>query len=438
MQSDTLRQLIEGCRDRYALFASVSRRRSDPEVRALFRDWASRRENHVKELTGASEKLDGNVETDGSLWAGLRRGLAGFKSAVVGQSLSDDVEECRMAERFALRDYDRALHAGPPESLRGVFEKQREEAARTIEGLDKLVETREVSRGSSEGQTVTRGPAFTGRVDCHGFSHAGRKREANEDHFLLAELGKSLLIHNTSLPFENETRLHGGSQGQLLLVSDGIGGQAGGERASRLAVDTVTRYVLNMLPWFLRVDLDSEEDLLEEELKKVIERCEWRIQASADKHPERSDMGTTLTMGYALWPNLYVIHLGDSRCYLHRGSRLKQVTTDHTVARQMVEQGTLEETKADDTRWSHVLWNSLGGGSGAASPDVLKVPLELGDTVVLCTDGLTREVSDVEIREVLEKGGSSAQSSRELVDLANRKGGRDNITVAVARFEKSP
>ena len=75
-------------------------------------------------------------------------------------------------------------------------------------------------------------------------------------------------------------------------------------------------------------------------------------------------MGTTLTMAYVCWPLLYVVHVGDSRCYLLRGSRLRQITHDHTVAQQLVEEGVLSESDVEGSRWSHVLWNVVGGGSG--------------------------------------------------------------------------
>src|SRR5437763_9216083 len=115
-----------------------------------------------------------------------------------------------------------------------------------------------------------------GKMDCFGLTDVGTAREANEDQFLIADLNKSMLIHQTSLQLEDHTRLFGGSQGKLLLVADGMGGHVAGQRASTLAVDTVTRYVLNTMSWFLRLEPGREDDL-QEELKTALERCQQRI-----------------------------------------------------------------------------------------------------------------------------------------------------------------
>src|SRR5207248_2365824 len=132
-------------------------------------------------------------------------------------------------------------------------------------------------------------------------------------------------IHQTSLSLEDHTRLFGGSQGKLLLVADGMGGEVGGRRASTLAVETLTHYVLNTMPWFFRLHEGSDADL-HEELRSALEQCQNRIEDAASVDPQRAHMGTTLTLAYLMWPRLYVVHAGDSRCYLFRGNRLHQVT----------------------------------------------------------------------------------------------------------------
>src|SRR5262249_46734818 len=156
--------------------------------------------------------------------------------------------------------------------------------------------------------------------------------------FLIADLTKSMLIHQTSLSHEDHTRLFGGSQAKLLLVADGMGGHAAGQQASALAVETLAHYVLNTMPWFLGLQ-ETEEPDLREKLQTALARCQDRIEAAAKAEPSRYGMGTTLTMAYLIWPRLYVVHAGDSRCYLLRGGRLEQITTDHTLAQKMVESG---------------------------------------------------------------------------------------------------
>jgi serine/threonine protein phosphatase PrpC len=275
-----------------------------------------------------------------------------------------------------------------------------------------------------------------GAIDWHGLSDKGRVRETNEDQFLIAGLHRSLLIHQTSLNHEAHTRLFGGSQGHLLAVADGLGGQVGGRRASTLAMDTLTRYVLRTTSWFFSLHNEREDDLIDD-LAAALERCNKTIeQAAAGSGPE--EMGTTLTMAYVVWPRLYVVHAGDSRCYLRRGGRLEQITRDHTMAQRFVESGELTAEEAKTSRWSHVLWNCLGGGGATRlEPEVYKTTLQLGDTLLLCTDGLTKGVQDAQILEFLRRDQSARHTCEQLVRAANEAGGRDNITVIVVSFRET-
>jgi protein phosphatase len=272
-----------------------------------------------------------------------------------------------------------------------------------------------------------------GKMDCFGLTDVGKVREVNEDQFLIADLNRSMLIHQTSLSHEDHTRLFGGSQGKLLLVADGMGGHSGGKRASALAVETLTHYLLNTMPWFFRLHAGSDADL-PEELRAALEQCQKRIEEAASTDPQRAHMGTTLTMAYLLWPRLYVVHAGDSRCYLMRGGRLEQVTRDHTVAQRMVDQGVLEPEQAEGSRWSHILYNCIGGGSSQLSADVYKATLQMGDSLLLCTDGLSKVAPEAQVRDLLARRQSAEETCRQLVALANERGGPDNITVVVAHF----
>src|SRR5262249_15542750 len=168
-----------------------------------------------------------------------------------------------------------------------------------------------------------------------------------------------------------------------------------------------------------------------------LEECQRRVGAAAEQSNLRR-MGTTLTMAYILWPRLYVVHAGDSRCYLFRGGRGHQITRDHTVAQQMVERGILSPGEADTSRWSHALWNCIGGGSQEINPDVYKATLQPVDTLLLCTDGLSKYLSTADIAEHLRKHASPEEATRSLIDAANAAGGADNITVIVARLVPAP
>jgi serine/threonine protein phosphatase PrpC len=274
-----------------------------------------------------------------------------------------------------------------------------------------------------------------GKMDYYGLTDVGKVREVNEDQFLIADLNKSMLIHQTSLSHEDHTRLFGGSQGKLLMVADGMGGHAAGKRASSIAVQSLAHYVLNTMPWFFRLQ-ESQEIDFKEELKAALEECQKSITVAASARAERRGMGTTLTMAYILWPRLYVVHAGDSRCYLLRNSRLEQITKDHTVAQQLVDHGALTPEEAHESRWSHVLWNCLGGGINELRPEVYKAVLHIGDALLVCTDGLTKRLRDEEILRLLGQKWSAEEACRQLVKAANDAGGPDNVTVIVAHFRE--
>jgi serine/threonine protein phosphatase PrpC len=273
------------------------------------------------------------------------------------------------------------------------------------------------------------------KPDYFGLSDTGRNRKNNEDQFLIAELSKSMLLEQTTLPIDDSTRLAGGRRGNLFVVADGMGGQPAGERASAVAVRTLIKYALNVLPWFLNLKDEGED--LEEDLKKAMEKCQASIERDAAEHPERLGMGCTLTMAYVVWPTLYVAHVGDCRAYLFRKGRLEQITEDHTIGQQLVDHGVPQVAPLARSPWRKVLWNFLGGATPDLKPAVSRVQLEEGDTLLLASDGLARHVSDPEIVDVLEIARSPEEGCRRLIDLANARGGRDNTTVIVARYPRT-
>jgi protein phosphatase len=271
-------------------------------------------------------------------------------------------------------------------------------------------------------------------IDCYGASDTGLVRSRNEDQFLVAELQKSMLVGPTSLSPEESTRLFGRVQGHLLLVADGVGGAAAGDHASRIAASTVTRYILNTMPWFFGHD-DEHLQELKADLAAGLERCQRSIDAFTLGHPALKGMGTTLTMAYVLWPHVYVVHVGDSRCYLHRDGALEQITTDHTMAQKLLESGVEIQPSS---RLGNTLWNVIGGVTPELSPEVHRVDLRIGDSLLLCTDGLTKHASDDAIEELLSRGLWAQEVCQRAVAAANDGGGTDNTTVVVARFLPPP
>lgn len=267
--------------------------------------------------------------------------------------------------------------------------------------------------------------------DCFGMTDIGRKRASNQDQFLIAELNKSLLVQATSLKLDDRSRLGGSVQGHLMLVADGMGGHAAGERASAIAVDHLSKRLLYSQHWFFRIDGETERNFLDE-LKGLLAETHQQILDEGLIYSDRKGMGTTLTMAYVAGSRLYVIHAGDTRCYLIRQGSIERLTTDHTLARQMVDSGGMRPEEEVRSQWSNVLWNVLGGsGEEKLISEARKVDLEMGDVVVLCSDGLYRYIDDAELASVVANASAAEQACAELIHLANVAGGEDNITALV-------
>ena len=276
-----------------------------------------------------------------------------------------------------------------------------------------------------------------GQVDCHGRTDIGRRRDSNQDQYLVADLQKSMRVHHTSLGVEDQTRLYGGSQGKLFLVADGMGGHAAGERASSLAVDCVIEYLLNTTHSLFRLHEDGADDeVFCGDLRAAFDHCQAKYNAEVQAMPSRRGMGTTLTIAYVVWPRLYVVHVGDSRAYLCRGAHLEQITNDHTLAQEYVDQGFMSEAEAKTSRLSHILWNTVGDDSCDTQPEIHKAELQIGDKLLVCTDGLTRHVSDNELVAILQHDERAEDLTAKFVQMANEAGGSDNITAIVAQFKE--
>ena len=269
-------------------------------------------------------------------------------------------------------------------------------------------------------------------VRSFGLTDLGKVRDSNEDQFLIAVLRKALEVQRTSLPRRKVQ--HGSDQGYLFVVADGIGGSAGGEQASALAIDSVETFMLDTFKWFFQFT-GKEEDKVLAEFHNALGQANSRVLAEADQHPELRGMGTTLTLAYSLNDTLFVAHVGDSRCYLARNRRLYRLTRDHTLVEEMVRQGTLTAAAAETHRWRHAITNAVGAGSAEVKVEVHKIHLEAGDAVLLATDGLTHLVPDHEIARILRAQVDPEKTCRRLVARANEAGGNDNITVILAKYE---
>ena len=275
-----------------------------------------------------------------------------------------------------------------------------------------------------------------GKLDCHGLTNRGLVRETNQDQFLIADLKKSVIIHETSLSYDDETELLGGSQAKLFLVADGVGGHAGGDRASVLALESVMQYLLNAMHWVFLPE-DEREATFMEDLKEAMAFSRSQIQHAAEAAPNLTKMGTTMTMAYVVWPTAYIVHAGDSRAYLHRDGRLTQLTQDQTYAQALADHGAIKPEEIQKSTLNHILFSLLGCDPDSFQPQTVKETLTWNDKLLLCTDGLNRHVNDEAIAKLLDYDEPSRALAERLVDQTLDAGGRDNVTVVVAKFGDS-
>jgi protein phosphatase len=258
------------------------------------------------------------------------------------------------------------------------------------------------------------------RFDGYGQSQIGSTRRINQDQFFTVPL-------ETGLPGVN----------CFLGVADGIGGSPGGEDASFLAVETMTKFVQEERELLARPDRNDGEVL--QTLTRGLQRCHAELQDIVNHHPEFSGMGTTLTAGLVLWPRLYLVHLGDARAYLFRGGALRRLTHDHTYGQALLEAGVLNESTIKTSAMRNVLSNYLSGDlpekDPEVHPDVLVETLRPDDTLLFCSDGLTHVVSDQELAVHLASGGSAKELCQVLMGRARDLRARDDSTIVVTRFE---
>jgi serine/threonine protein phosphatase PrpC len=271
----------------------------------------------------------------------------------------------------------------------------------------------------------------TSNVDVFGLTHPGLVRKTNADHFLIASFHRSLKVHRTSIvgdlgPRETESR------GFILVVADGVGTlDAAGEGSAR-ALESVTQHLLHASEICSGMAV-HKVDTAVEELKAAVAHAHESLQDIAKREATRPS-ATTLTMYAAFWPKAFVVQVGDSRMYRLRGSDFRRLTTDQTVAQMMVEAGALTADAAERSQLKHVLWSAVG--SQELTPEVVLTDCDLRDRTLLCSDGLTKHVSDEEIREHLQRDLGAEETCRALLDLALARGGTDNVTVVMGRVRK--
>lgn len=267
-------------------------------------------------------------------------------------------------------------------------------------------------------------------VDAFGLTHIGKVRKENQDHFFVGSLARGVAVDATSIEEEGRRVLHVERLATLAIVADGVGGNGGGGEAARRAVADL---VSSVSQFFHDAEYRESEDpavfsrLLHDAALAVHESL---LQKAKGEGGERR-FSTTLTLFLGLWPHAYLLQVGDSRCYLYRDGALNQITRDQTLAQDLVDAEALTQRVAQRSRWNDVLSSAIGGSE--AAPVVTRVTRDWGSVLLLCSDGLTKHVSDELIEERLASMTSARQVAERLLQDALDGGGTDNITVVVGR-----
>jgi serine/threonine protein phosphatase PrpC len=260
------------------------------------------------------------------------------------------------------------------------------------------------------------------RVRLFGRTDVGRIREHNEDNFLVADLSQ-----NTRGLMENIRTHIVGPHGTLFAVCDGMGGAAAGEVASKLAVDIIYEQMQAGGP-------PRHRDEFARRLVRAVEVAGMRIFAEAKLDRNRRGMGTTATAAALMDDHLFLAQVGDSRGYLLRGDQLQLVTRDQSLVNQLIEAGQLTEEEAENFEHSNIILQALGTAD-SVQVDLTYVKVRIGDTLLLCSDGLSGMVRAEELRQALLNHPEPIDVCKVLTDKANDAGGHDNITVIVAKFD---
>ena len=256
------------------------------------------------------------------------------------------------------------------------------------------------------------------RVSVSASTDVGMQRAGNEDSFLVADLSTGDTVVGA------DTNIHSlGDRGSLMIVSDGMGGAAAGEVASEMAV-TIIREAIVEMPASMEIS---------ERLKTAAETANERIWNHAQSNIELTGMGATLTAALVQGTTAYIAQVGDSRAYLVRGERIKQLTKDQSLAQMLVDSGAIKPEQIDSVP-QNVIMQALGT-QPVVKVAMTAVGLFRSDCLVICSDGLSNKVTSDELREAASETEDLTEACRKLIATANERGGEDNITVVIARFD---
>ncbi len=264
----------------------------------------------------------------------------------------------------------------------------------------------------SENQPEAADRALKVEVSAGVVSHEGQQRRSNEDSVIALDLGAP-----------------GKPEGlQLYAVADGAGGMAAGELASRLTVRAVKHSLAGSVADAVP---GASDDPYAEWLAAAVRAANFLVHLQADK--DRQRMASTLVMALIEGDQVHIASVGDSRAYLVDEYGLRQITRDHSAAQELLSAGLITTDQVKDHPFGHVLTRAIGPEEDV-EPDLFTEQVHSGDRVLLCTDGLTNMVSEEEIWRIVRNAPDSQTAAQELIDAANRAGGKDNITAVVVEI----
>src|SRR5438552_14438628 len=269
-------------------------------------------------------------------------------------------------------------------------------------------------------------------VELHAMSDVGRVRRGNEDNYLLLDLATPRMWHRLDgdeSPQEMR-QFTLGEKGLVLVVSDGMGGALAGDVASKMAIEAVRDVLLGNNSEGPQCDPDSS---LVDCLKHATLQANRNIHYKSLEDSRCSGMGATLTGAAIKGDKIDLVQVGDSRAYVIRGNQIRLATKDQSLVQQLVDVGQISEEEAETHMFRNVILQALGA-QNELTPATARIQLRDGDTLLLCSDGLSGKLKNEEIRQIISEAGELGAACSALVAEANNRGGEDNITVVLARF----
>jgi len=240
----------------------------------------------------------------------------------------------------------------------------------------------------------------------------------------------------SSLAFAEGTPWFGGAQSKLLAVAEGVEGSTAAPLASAVAVRALSRYVASLMPWVIDLQAEDEREL-EQELTRALVRGQKRLRAEARSHGyDAARVAATMTIAYIAWPQLFLVHVGDSRGFLYRDGSLHGLTGEGTVGAELAKRGVIAAETAHRPPYERAVASTLGGRNDALELELRRYRLSAGDQVLLCTSDMTRQLGELEIAREIDAGVTAQMTCRRLVDAAKQKHSEGRFTAVLARVEE--